>query len=52
MGVLPPEPEPVKAPPVRVSPEAAGAALDEAEQAELAQALAELNAQAPMRAKQ
>jgi phage shock protein A len=51
MGVLPPEPEPPKAQPVRVEPEAASAALDEAEQAELARALAELDAQAPMRAK-
>ena len=51
MGVLPPEPEPLKAQPVRVEPEPAGAALDETEQAELARALAELDAQAPMRAK-
>jgi len=51
MGVLPPEPEQPKAPAVRVEPAQQSAALDEAEQAELAQALAELDAQEPMRAK-
>ncbi len=51
MGVLPPEPEQPKAPAVRVESTAASAELDEAEQAELAQALAELDTQEPMRAK-
>src|SRR6187402_2416598 len=43
MGLLPPEPEPSKAPPVRVEAGAsASAPLDAAEQDELAQALADL----------
>jgi len=48
MGLLPPEPEPVKAPPVRVkeaAPEAASMPLDAAEQDELARALADLEAE-------
>ncbi|HTA93867.1 MAG TPA: PspA/IM30 family protein [Polyangiaceae bacterium] len=47
MGLLPPEPEPVKAAPVRVeaSAQAASAPLDAAEQDELARALAELDAE-------
>ncbi len=51
MGVLPPEPEQNKTAAVRVEPAAPSAELDEAEQAELAQALAELDAHEPMRAK-
>ena len=51
MGVLPPEPVPAKAGPVRVETAAAETDLDEAEQAELAKALAELEAHEPMRAK-
>ena len=51
MGVLPPEPEPVKAAPVRVETTAQPGELDETEQAELARALAELDAHEPMRAK-
>ncbi len=51
MGVLPPEPEPAKAVPMRVEATPDTGALDEAEQAELARALAELDAQEPMRAK-
>ena len=43
MGLLPPEPEPVKAAPVRV--EAQNAPLDAAEQDELARALADLDAE-------
>ena len=43
MGLLPPEPEPAKAPPVRV--DAPGAPLDAAEQDELARALADLDAE-------
>jgi len=43
MGVLPPEPEP--APPVRVDEKVEFEELDEAERAELAQALAELEAE-------
>ncbi|MEP7052451.1 MAG: PspA/IM30 family protein, partial [Pseudomonadota bacterium] len=43
MGLLPPEPEPVKAAPVRVEPQAAP--LDAAEQDELARALADLDAE-------
>ncbi|HEY4106871.1 MAG TPA: PspA/IM30 family protein [Polyangiaceae bacterium] len=45
MGLLPPEPEPVKAPPVRVEPSTQGAPLDAAEQDELARALADLDAE-------
>jgi phage shock protein A len=48
MGLLPPEPEPVKAPPVRVkesATEAASMPLDAAEQDELARALADLDAE-------
>lgn len=46
MGLLPPEPEPVKAPPVRVEAGAEGVApLDAAEQDELARALADLDAE-------
>ena len=46
MGILPPEPEPVKAPPVRVEQAAAGSMpLDQAEQDELARALADLDAE-------
>jgi phage shock protein A len=51
MGVLPPEPEPAKAAPVRVETTAQPEELDETEQAELARALAELDAHEPMRAK-
>ncbi|MEO8901202.1 MAG: PspA/IM30 family protein, partial [Polyangiaceae bacterium] len=43
MGLLPPEPEPVKAAPVRVEPQSAP--LDAAEQDELARALADLDAE-------
>ena len=47
MGLLPPEPEPVKAAPVRVeaSAQAASLPLDAAEQDELARALADLDAE-------
>jgi phage shock protein A len=47
MGILPPEPEPVKAAPVRVQESAPGASipLDAAEQDELARALADLDAE-------
>ena len=46
MGILPPEPEPVKAAPVRVEQAAAGSMpLDQAEQDELARALADLDAE-------
>ncbi len=47
MGLLPPEPEPVKAAPVRVEAgaQAASLPLDAAEQDELARALAELDAE-------
>ena len=46
MGLLPPEPEPVKAAPVRVEASAQGLApLDAAEQDELARALADLDAE-------
>src|SRR4051812_10061404 len=46
MGILPPEPEPVKAPHVRVEQTAAGSLpLDQAEQDELARALADLDAE-------
>jgi len=51
MGVIPPEPEPIKAP-VRVQAAPSEAELDEAEQAELARALAELETHEPVRAKQ
>jgi phage shock protein A len=51
MGIVPPEPEPPKAAPVRVENAPASGELDEAEQAELAQALAELDAPEPLRAK-
>lgn len=44
MGVLPPEPEPAKAAPMRVE-QAASAPLDQAEQDELARALADLEAE-------
>lgn len=50
MGILPPEPEPSKAP-VRVQTAPSQAELDEAEQAELAKALAELEEHEPVRAK-
>jgi phage shock protein A len=52
MGVLPPEPEPAKAVPMRVQTSPQSGELDETEQAELARALAELDAQEPVRAKQ
>ena len=45
MGVLPPEPEPVAAPPVRVDEQAEFEQLDEAEREELARALADLEAE-------
>jgi phage shock protein A len=46
MGLLPAEPEPVKAPPVRVDAAAqASQPLDAAEQDELARALADLDAE-------
>ena len=46
MGLLPPEPEPVKAAPMRVEQSAAASApLDQAEQDELARALADLEAE-------
>ena len=51
MGVIPPEPEPAKPAAVRVEPAAPSGELDETEQAELARALAELDAHEPMRAK-
>jgi phage shock protein A len=52
MGLLPPEPEPAKVTPMRVQTSPQSGELDETEQAELARALAELDAQEPVRAKQ
>lgn len=52
MGVLPPEPPPAPKAPARVDAGVgAEGALDEQEQAELAKALAELDAEEPLRAK-